>query len=237
MRADVQTIPLKVVVVEDDRDLCDAIVDGLQLRGFHAEGFSSAEDCADGPVANYCDLAVIDLNLPGESGYLLVQRWRQENPNMGIVILSARADSEDRRLGYSNGADLYLTKPASITELVAAINSIVRRRGPPNHEVQAGAFILRVEDLILALGDSQIAVTRAEANLLAAFVRAQDQTIESWQIAEIFGHGDDQLKKSYVELQISRLRRKLEGLRPEPPPIRSIRGVGYQLVSPVVIAS
>ena len=104
---------LKIVVIEDYDDYREAICSALASDGHQVVGLAMAEDVDDEPYGYVSDLYIVDLNLPGEDGISLARRIRQSQPNVGIVIVSARNSLEDRIGGYQSGANIYLTKPFS----------------------------------------------------------------------------------------------------------------------------
>ncbi|MEY3008157.1 MAG: hypothetical protein RI942_2499 [Pseudomonadota bacterium] len=223
---------LTILVVEDDFNLREAILDALSSQGHAVRGIECAEAVPEQADLLQLDCAILDLNLPGEDGVSLAKRLRASHPDLGIIMLSARARSEDRGVGYASGADIYLTKPASLAELNQALMALARRlkRNLTNHE---GGVCLHVKGLMLSHAEQQIALTKSEAALLAAFVRAAQNTLETWQIAEAVGLDLDTIKKTLIELHVSRLRKKLPIIGGVTNPIKAIRGLGYQLCIPV----
>lgn len=119
--------PLKIVVIEDYDALREAMCDVLSSDGHDVVGVSMAEEVDDEPTGFVSDLYIIDLNLPGEDGISLAQRIRRSQPDVGIVIISARSSVDDRIGGYKSGANIYLTKPLSLEELRAVVDGIVQR--------------------------------------------------------------------------------------------------------------
>lgn len=231
------TPPLNILVVEDDDNLRASILDALGSRGHAVRGVDCAEALPEQADLLQLDFAILDLNLPDEDGISLSKRLRQTHPDLGIIMLSARARSEDRSTGYASGADIYLTKPASLAELNQAILALARRLKRTSSATNQQELRLHVKGLMLSLGEQQIALTKSEAALLAAFVRAAQNTMETWQIAEALGLDLEEVKKTLIELHVSRLRRKLPVLGAVSSPIRAIRGVGYQLCVPVQLVS
>jgi len=121
---------LNIVVVEDNEDLREAIVDVLAALGHRVLGLSCAEELGDEGAQAMIDLLVVDLNLPGEDGVSLSRRLRSTQPGLCILMMTARDTVRDKVAGYEAGADIYLTKPVSIEELSAAVQSLGRRLRP-----------------------------------------------------------------------------------------------------------
>ncbi len=219
---------LSILVVEDHDDLRDAIVDALARQGHHVRGVDCAEAVPELAERNGIDLMVVDLNLPGESGLSLARRLRKVQPGLGIVMLTARSLSEDKSAGYANGADIYLTKPASLAELGAAIQALARRLGPVRADVPAWA--LDVDRLVLLGPAGRVVLTLNEVLVLTALCRAPERRLERWQLLECLGHQGGAYSNAAFEMFIARLRKKMRALGgEEETPIRSVRGIGYQL--------
>lgn len=219
--------PLNLLIVEDNDDLRDSLADALGTRGHHVVAVDCAEAVPEQAELTRLDLAIVDLNLPGEDGLALAQRLREAQPGLGIIMLTARAQSSDKAAGYEHGADIYLTKPVSLQELAGAVQALGRRLRPAGHDA---GIELDTRRLCLTGADGRVtALKPQEAALLAAFVRAPQQRLEHWQIAGLLGMPDHDINKPALELHIVRLRKKLPGGTDECTPIKAIRGWGYQL--------
>lgn len=228
--------PLNVVVVEDHDALRAVTVEALRSIGCAATGVASGEEVVDG-VGAAVDLFVIDLNLPGEDGLSLSRRIRAAQPDIGIIMVTARRQLDDKVVGYESGADLYLTKPTSIPELAAAVQALGRRLRRENRR-QWPALVLDTVGLSLAGPENgpTIPLAAHEVALLAAMIRAPERRVETWQLMEISGGEDSAMSKATLEVQIVRLRKKLVAAGAAEPAIKAIRGVGYQLCTAVSIA-
>jgi DNA-binding response OmpR family regulator len=176
---------------------------------------------------------VIDLNLPGEDGISLARRMRAAQPSIGIIMLTARSESADKLAGYQSGADIYLTKPTSVEELDAAIWALARRIKPPL--IETNCLMLDVARLLLAGAEGDVTLSRHEADLLVAFVRAPNHQMENWQLIELLGKGQAGYSKAALEVQIVRLRKKLIQAGAAPHPVKVIREYGYQLCESVAL--
>ena len=118
---------LNIIIVEDHRPLRETLVDVMAAEGHQVAAFDSAEEFCVRSDLGSVDILVLDLNLPGEDGISLARRVRAKHPGIGIVMLSARAEPEQREIGYETGADIYLTKPSSAPELTSSIRALARR--------------------------------------------------------------------------------------------------------------
>lgn len=217
---------LNIIVVEDHDALREVTVEALNTAGHHVIGLDSAEAFTDSG-AKSVDLMVIDLNLPGEDGISLARRMRESQPEIGIIMLTARTQPTDKMVGYQSGADIYLTKPTSVEELDAAIHALARRIKPPSRE--AATLILDMEHLVLIGSGGQTRLTTHEAVILAAFIRAPKRQLENWQLIELLGKNTAEYSKAALEVHIVRLRKKLVQAGTQDQPIKAIREYGYQL--------
>jgi DNA-binding response OmpR family regulator len=221
---------LNILIVEDNDDLRESLVDALARHGDHIRGVESAEAVPEQSDLAQLDLAILDLNLPGEDGLSLAARLRATHPTLGIIMLTARTHTEDRASGYAQGADIYIPKPASLHELEQAIHSLIRRIKPPRQSTTEPSITLVINQRTIRLSDGKkLALTHTEVTLLTAFVRAAQFTLETWQIAELIGQESACINKHAIELHIGRLRKKLAGISPEHSTIQAVRGRGYQL--------
>jgi len=224
---------LNIIVVEDHDALREVTVEALNAAGHHVIGLDSAEALTDSG-ANSVDLMVIDLNLPGEDGISLARRMRESQPEIGIIMLTARAQPADKMAGYLSGADIYLTKPTSVEELNSAIHALARRIKHTSRK--AATLTLDMEHLVLIGSKGQTHLTTHEAVILAAFIRASGHQLENWQLIELLEKSPAEYSKAALEVQIVRLRKKLVQAGAEEQPIKAIRQLGYQLCVKVVIA-
>ncbi len=224
---------MNIVVVEDHADLREATVAALCSMGHDARGIDCAEALDDELGAFRADLLVLDLNLPGEDGLSLARRIRAAEPGIGIIMVTGRTQVNDRMRGYGSGADIYLPKPASVEELGAAIQALARRIRPA---ASAGdAISLNPTKLQLQGPKQQVNVSDHESTLLLALSKAKDHRLENWQLMELSGSAVEDQSKAVLEVQIARLRKKLEQAGAPAPTIKAIRGTGYQLCVAVQI--
>lgn len=226
---------LSIVLVEDNDDLRELTADALRAEGHYVLALSCAEELEEKSRGAPADLFLIDLNLPGEDGFSLARRIRQAQPMVGIAIVSARADLQDKVHGYDCGADVYLPKPLPFAELRAAISSFGRRRRAQYEQVAAPTGALRLQQRDLHGPAGQLRLTSSEETLLTAFARAPSGKIETWQLTELFGIEIAGVSKTSLEVRITRLRKKLIQVGAAEHCLESIRGVGYKLSVPVQV--
>ncbi len=228
---------LNIVVVEDHDDLRELTCMALTERGHEVQGFASAEALTEQTTRGVADVFLLDLNLPGEDGISLAKRIRQTYPLAGVVMLTARAQSLDKVLGYESGADLYMTKPVDLDELCAAIQGFSRRRNilPKLLQSQEQGQSLTLKKLHLTGPTGSSHLTAAEANLLIALTHAPSCRLETERLIKALGTDSEKLQKSTLEVRIVRLRKKLHEVGAGENAIESVRNFGYQLNTPLLI--
>jgi DNA-binding response OmpR family regulator len=219
--------PLNIMVVEDHDALREVTIEALSQRGHNVRGVDSAEALPDEPGLFPIDLLVIDLNLPGEDGLSLAARIRAAQPDIGIIMVTARNQVRDRMVGYDSGADIYLTKPTSADELIAAVRALTRRIRPVDQS--ASALTLNLDATVLQGPQGRSSLSSHESAILAAFVRAKDHVLETWQLIALTEKDVTEANKKALEVQIVRLRKKLQQAGALEPSIKAIRGQGYRL--------
>lgn len=200
---------LNIVVVEDNDDLRNLTCQVLSQDGHRVTGLACAEDLEDLAGGEAADIFLIDINLPGEDGISLSRRIRKVQPLVGIIIISARTDLDDKITGYESGADIYITKPVVFAELTAALRSFARKHEATKFKntKQNQSLILHKLEVSGSAGVVKLAST--EAMLLRALVRAPEAKLETWQIAEMLEVQVDETMKASIAMRIARLRKTL----------------------------
>lgn len=226
---------LSIVVVEDHDDLREQLVELLAQHGHMVKGLSCAEAIDDECGGEPIDLLIVDLNLPGEDGLSLAQRFRVAQPEAGIFMTTARNQLADRVAGYERGADIYFSKPVAPVELLAAVDALARRLESALFNTPVASVILTLDtgDLILRgpLGD--ISVTNDESLILAALARAASHRLETWQLLQLLERANKDITKANLEIRLVRLRKKLAQAGAAGVTLRSLRNQGYQLCLPI----
>ena len=225
-----------ILVVDDDREIRSLVSQFLRKHGFRvtdaADGRAMMEVLDDGRF----DLVVLDLMLPGEDGLSLCRRVRAESA-LPIIMLTAMGEETDRIVGLEMGADDYLPKPFNPRELLARIRAVLRRAGgadmPEPAEEGAGTRVFEGWSLDLAKRELRapdgtlVPLTAGEYDLLAAIVERPGRVLSRDQLLDLTRGRDAVPFDRSVDVQISRLRRKLEPDPKEPQIIKTVRGGGY----------
>ena len=226
----------KVLVVEDEASIRELIALNLQMAGWEVLEAENGERGLrrlkeEGP----CDAAVLDVMLPGIDGFSLCESIRQDDQNIGIIILSAKGLEEDKIRGLSIGADDYMTKPFSVSELLARIEALCRRvnRGQSQPAAQetrlvSGKFVLDEASRILYKGKTPIDLTQVEFQIMELFFRNQGTALVREKILE-GGWGPGYFGDvKIVDVNIRRLRMKIEDEPSSPKHILTVWGYGYR---------
>lgn len=223
---------LNIAIVEDHDALREIMVEVLRREGHHVQGLDCAEALDDSLIRSRIDLLISDLNLPGADGYSLTRRFRAAHPLAGIIMVTARNALSDKVEGYEVGTDIYLAKPVSPEELVAAVNTVARRlhaqrtQGKPQ-TLMSLELDSRRSLISGPLGDCTLVA--AEATILTALARAPDQQLEVWQLLELLSLDLDTYSKATFEVRLARLRKKLVQVGAEKSSLRVIGRGTYQL--------
>ncbi len=216
-----------ILVIDDDDRLRDLLQRYLSEYGFRVTAAMDAADARKRMGTLAFDLIVLDLMMPGESGLEFAENLRASSP-IPILMLTAMAEQDDRINGLEKGADDYLTKPFEPRELLLRIQSILRRvpSAVQRAEIALGESIFRPDRGELTKAGIPVHLTEVEAALLAALARKPGEVLSREELIEITGAaGSDRA----VDVQVTRLRRKIEKNPRMPRYLQTIRGRGYIL--------
>lgn len=225
------THKISILVLEDHDALRRVTVKGLEANGHQVFSAAYPEEMDEIMAQSRIDVLLLDLNLPGEDGLSICRRLRQSSPHLGIVMLTARITSQDRIQGYLDGADVFLTKPASLEEVEAAIQSVARRQAVS--DIQA-PWVLNQGAMTLSSPTMEEKLTDAEVNVIRALALSPHRMLETWQLLEILGLTQVQDPKAALEMRIARLRKRFSSLGTDRA-IVAIRMTGYQLAIPILV--
>jgi two-component system, OmpR family, phosphate regulon response regulator OmpR len=223
-----------LLVVDDDAKLRGLLQRYLSSNGFRVSAAADAEEARALMKSMAFDLLILDVMMPGESGLDLTRSVRA-NSQTPILILTARGDSEDRIAGLENGADDYLPKPFEPRELLLRCGALLRRAAPParspHREVKMGEAVFDPERGELRRKGKPVKLTSSEAALLRLFTANAGRAFSRTDLCSRLGVT---LERS-IDVQVTRLRRKIEEDPKLPLYIQTVRGVGYVLVPDRVV--
>ena len=224
-----------ILVVDDQQEICDLVREYLSDEGFRVstanDGAGMREAIAREPV----DLVILDLVLRGEDGLQLARELRNGS-DIGIIMLTGRGETVDRIIGLEMGADDYLSKPFHLRELLARVRSVLRRGPSRAGEKSDGArarirFLGWTLDLasreLLSPTGEYVRLTTGEFELLAVFVNHANQVLSRDRLLDLSRHREAGPFDRTIDVQVGRLRRKLEDDPKNPTLIKTVRGGGY----------
>ena len=226
---------VKVLVVEDEASIREMIALNLRRAGMEVLEAGSAEEAlALLEQDPGCSTAILDVMLPGMNGFSLCETIRRSNQKIGIIILSAKGQEQDKIRGLSIGADDYMTKPFSVSELLARVEALCRRVGRGGGEERAptalvsGGFVLDENRRLLLKAGRPIELTQVEFQIMELFFRSPGTALSREKILKgVWGEnyfGDVKI----VDVNIRRLRMKIEDEPSHPAHILTVWGYGYR---------
>jgi DNA-binding response OmpR family regulator len=232
-----ETMLYHVLMIEDDPAIGMSLLDGLERYGFQVTWKNSGQEGVDFALQHNPHLVLMDVRLPDGSGFDFCRQMRQRGLHQPLVMLTVQSEEVDKILGLEMGADDYVTKPFSLRELVSRLRAQARRAY--GELSSAESDLIYVADLSIDQSRAQvqrgaqiISLTPVEFRLLVYLARHRSQVVSRGQIVEaVWGHSPDLESERTVNVNIRRLREKIE-LSPEHPAlILTVPGIGYRLVS------
>ncbi|MEZ5813061.1 MAG: response regulator transcription factor [Rhizobiaceae bacterium] len=217
-----------LLVVDDDTRIRDLLKQYLTSNGFRVTVAASAIDARRKLAGIDFDLLILDIMMPGESGVDLTRSLRSEK-QVPILMLTALTEIENRVTGLEAGADDYLSKPFDPRELILRVNNILRRGGPAAapkvEQIVFGPYTFQITRRELKCAGKPVKLTDREQDILALFAERAGETIPRQELI-----GDDAtVGERTIDVQINRLRRKIEDDPANPVWLQTVRGVGYRL--------
>ena len=221
----------KILVLDDDIELCELLTDYLKIEGFAVETYRSPEDILREPAENLSDLLILDVMLPGMNGFDFLKTIRTRS-SIPIIMLTARGEEMDRILGLELGADDYLPKPFSPRELAARIRAIFRRSDPsctPGQDevLQNGDIKLSMGSRRAFRGVEEVNLTGVEFKLLEILLRSPGKVMKRQDLALQALDRQLSYEDRSLDVHISNLRRKIGSKTLHGERIQTAWGVGY----------
>jgi len=219
-----------LLVVDDDRRIRALLSRFLLGEGYRVSTADTAQDARAKLAGLKFDLLILDVMMPGENGFDFARSIRTRS-SVPILMLTARDEKESRILGLEIGADDYLAKPFEPRELALRVANILKRArppaAPPVESVRFGAFVFHLARGELRRGEEVIRLTDRERDMLRVLTASAGETVPRQALA---GNGDGVSERT-VDVQVNRLRRKIERDPGNPLIVQTVRGVGYRLVA------
>lgn len=220
---------MRILLVEDNDLVADAIASGLGLAGFAVDRSPSAEQAASALAAEHFDLAVVDIGLPGEDGLTFVRRLRGQGATLPVLILTARETVALRVEALDLGADDFLMKPFEQAELAARCRALIRRANlQTNGQLNFGRVRIDVAGRQLHIDEQPVELTGREWLVLECLALSAGRVVSKERLQQTISRWDQAMTPNAVEVYVSRVRAKLA----DAAQIRTVRGLGYRLDEP-----
>ena len=221
----------RVLVLEDEENIRSFLVINLKRAGYDVIQAGTGEDALE-EFHKYTDVMVciLDVMLPGIDGYEVCRTLRAEGYEGGIIMLTARVQESDKVTGLMTGADDYVTKPFSVAELTARVDALVRRLGFRNASaevIQSGPFCLDLRARELRKNDRRVDLTQVEFSLMKTFLQNRGRALDREELLSMVWGRDYSGELKIVDVNIRRLRIKVEDDPGSPRYIITVRGYGY----------
>ncbi len=216
---------MRVLLVEDDRDLADGIARALRAEHFAVDVATSGEDGAHLGSTEAYDVAVLDLGLPRRDGISILGEWRAGGRALPVLILTARDAWSDKVQGFKAGADDYLVKPFRVEELVMRLRALVRRAaGHAASVIRCGSVAFDAQTGQFERDGMPLKLTAFEWRVLSCLMLRKEIVVERLDLLERVYEGDADVDSNSLEVIVGRLRRKIGAEL-----IETVRGRGYRL--------
>lgn len=220
---------MKILVVEDERRLCDDIAEDLELERYTTDRCYDGLEAWERILVEAYDLIILDLNLPGMDGLDILQAVRKEKPDLRVLILSARSSLTDRVTGLDLGADDYLVKPFELEELEARVRTLLRREFTSRSTtVSMGPLVLDTQKREVCAGGTPLSLTRKEFEILEYLMLHPQKAVSQEELLDHIWEADSNPFSHSVRVHISSLRKKLRQALGNDPITTKI-GQGYYL--------
>jgi DNA-binding response OmpR family regulator len=227
----------RVLIIDDDRDLCRLIRDYLKPLGYEVEASHHGVDGLERAVEGEWSAIILDVMLPGLNGFEVLKRLREKS-TVPVLMLTARGDETDRIAGLEVGADDYLPKTFSTRELLARLRAVTRRttqaapKAEADAEIAVGDLRIRPGTRTATVGDRALDLTALEFDLLACLARSRGRVKSREQLVEAVAERNYDVFDRSVDVHVWSLRKKLGDDPKNPRFIRTLRGAGYMLINP-----
>jgi len=224
---------MHVLVVEDEPEMRSMLADNLEFEGYRVTAVASGEEALQAVAGRHYALLLLDVMLPGMSGFDVCQQLRARELHMPIVVLTARTHEQDRIRGLDLGADDYVSKPFRVRELLARVRALVRRdkwHSPGNGEFSLGDVVIRPQQRLVLRKGRRVALSAREFELLRYLFAHRNEVISREQLLrDVWGYSHLSVTRT-VDNYVAKLRTHIEARPHEPRYLITVHGSGYQLL-------
>ena len=221
---------MNILIIEDEYSLADAVAETLKSENFNVCIKTNGEDGEDEALTENYDLILLDVMLPGKSGFDILKYLRQERIKTPVIMLTAKSEIDDKLDGLEHGADDYVTKPFSMRELMARIKAVLKRTNniEDTNCLEYGDLTLDLKNAKLKSHNNEIQISGKELELLEQLLLNKNQILSKESLIERVWGYESEAEYNSVEVYITFIRRKLK-LIESSVNIKAVRGVGYKL--------
>jgi DNA-binding response OmpR family regulator len=225
---------MKVLIAEDDRNICRGLADILEVEGFETVLAYDGKTSLDLFRAQSPDIVCLDIMMPAMNGYDVCRQIRRESADVPVIFISAKSEEIDKVLGLELGADDYIMKPFGVREVVARIRAVMRRyyasrKKEETHEAfDLGALQVNPAELRARRGDQVIDLSLRDVKILEMFHRHRGEVVDRYALYSHAWGGDHLPNSRTLDQHISQLRKRIEIDPKNPEIIRTVHGVGYR---------
>ena len=224
---------MRILLIEDDQLIGDGLKVGLEKLGFAVDWFADGLEGEEALYQASYGAVVLDLGLPGQDGLEVLKNWRQKGRAEPVLILTARGDVDQRIAGLNSGADDYLGKPFSLKEVQARLNALIRRSSGGTQELPPGTisqppFLLNTRNRTLEKNGQRIKLTQVEYSIMRMFMENPGKALSREEILDLVWGRDYFGELKIVDVNVRRLRLKIEDSPTSPTYINTVWGYGYK---------
>ena len=201
----------RILIVDDEQDLCEILQFNLNAAGYMADVAHSSEEAFSKGIGLY-DLLLLDVMMPGLSGFELAKQLKsdEQTAHIPIIFITAKDTEADTLQGFHLGADDYVTKPFSVREVVARVNAVLKRNQPQTKLLQYEGWVVDQSSKTVTIDDTAVELTRTEFDLLALLLNHRGQVFTRQELLDSVWPDDVIVTERTVDVNITRLRKKLD---------------------------
>ena len=221
---------MNVLIIEDEKDLAEELNQFLVEQGFQCDVVYRGNDATEKIYVNEYDFILLDLGLPDYEGLDLLDEAKKENKDASVIIITARGEVDDKVKGLDMGADDYLAKPFSLSELYSRMNAIIRRKhGLKSNKINFHDFEMDLQSRQVTCDGNEIMLTKKEFDLLHYLILNKNRVLTRLQLTDhIWGEIiEDDYDSNYIDVHIKNLRKKLSA-HGNIEWLETVRGIGYR---------
>ena len=223
----------RLLIVEDEEAIRSGLVDVFVYHGFAVDTAEQGNDGLNKALSGQYDLILLDVMLPGIDGFEICNRIRQQDLKQPVIMLTAKSSDEDIVQGLTLGADDYVAKPFSVTQLVLRVQAVLRRSGVAGQVASRINLINGVEIDTQNLCAGEVVFTRREMDVLQYLAQESERPVSREELlSRVWGYANHmEIETRTVDIHIAKLRRKIETDASSPEAIVTVRGAGYRLMT------